>query len=307
MNLTGIHHLTAMASDPQRNLDFYAGVLGLRLVKKTVNFDDPNTYHLYYGDRTGTPGTIPTFFPWVGAARGRVGAGSVRVTSLGIPQTALGFWMDRLTSSGVAYHMVQDLAGARGLEFSDPDGMVLRLVPTDSTPNPDSVWPLRVAAESAIRGIVGVEILVRVAQHSTRFLEALGFTLHSNVDGSSRYVLGHSFVDVVADLSAPRTILGAGSVHHVAFRIANDDQQKALLERLHSAGVQASPVMDRTYFHSIYFREPGGVLFEVATDAPGFVVDELEAELGQNLKLPEQYEDMRATLEASLVPLIAPQ
>lgn len=307
MNLTGIHHLTAMASDPQHNLDFYVGVLGLRLVKKTVNFDDPNTYHLYYGDRIGTPGTIPTFFPWVGAARGRVGAGSVRVTSLGIPQTALSFWMDRLTSLRVAFQMVQDLAGARGLEFSDPDGMILRLVPTDTPLNLDSLWLERVTAEVAIRGIVGVEILVRVAQHSTHFLEALGFTLQLEVGNSSRYVLGNSFVDVVADLSAPRTLLGAGSVHHVAFRIANDDQQKALLERLHSAGVQASPVMNRTYFHSIYFREPGGVLFEVATDAPGFTVDELEGELGQNLKLPEQYEPMRATLEATLVPLTSPR
>ena len=303
----GIHHVTAIAGDPQDNVDFYAGILGLRLVKKTVNFDDPNTYHLYYGDRAGNPGTIMTFFAWPGAMHGQAGTGQVTATSFAIPEDSLAYWMERLVQHGVRYERPERRLDETVLPLSDPDGLTIELVtrpggefePWEGSPVPQ---------EHAIRGISGVTLSEETAKETGDLLTGfLGFerAAEEGDGGRVRYAAGESFADVV-EASTPG-VEAVGTVHHVAWRAPDEETQKAWREEIEARGFNVTPVLDRKYFRSIYFREPGGVLFEIATDAPGFPVDEPASELGETLKLPPWLDERRADIEASLPPIRPPR
>lgn len=306
-----IHHVTAIAGDPQRNLDFYAGVLGLRLVKLTVNFDDPGSYHLYFGDETGAPGSILTFFPWPDGQRGRQGTGQVGAISLAIPPASLGWWIERLVRHGIRYDGPARRFDEQVLAFADPDGLLLELVATprvaDVAPWPDGPVP----AEHAVRGLHGVTVWEDGDQGSAEFLAGLMGLRRVGEEGNRlRFESAAAGVGTVVDLRrVPGFWAGAsgvGTVHHVAFRAPSDEAQLEHRARLVAAGVAVTPVVDRQYFHSVYFREPGGVLFEVATDPPGFTLDEPAAELGTSLKLPPMYEAMRDRIERTLPPVRLP-
>jgi len=308
---SGIHHITAIAGDPQRNLDFYAGTLGLRLVKRTVNFDDPGTYHFYYGDRTGRPGTLLTFFPWAGAYAGRPGAGQATVTSFAVPAGSLTYWEDRLGARLALAPTRHQRFGAGTLRFTDPDGMALELVEHRSageTPvHPESALP----AAQAIRRFHGTTLTLRGVDATAQILtEVLGLAPNGQDGAYARFSPADSeggVIDLLREPSAPAGSLGAGSVHHIAWRAADSAQQLELRGRVLGQTLSVTPVVDRQYFQSIYFREPGGVLFEVATDGPGFLIDEPEATLGEALKLPPQYESERATIESVLAPITLPR
>jgi glyoxalase family protein len=303
--IVGLHHVTAIASDPQRNLDFYTQVLGLRFVKRTVNFDDPGTYHFYFGDDTGTPGTILTFFPWPGMARGRRGAGETIATAFSIPVGSMTYWRDRLCSKGVATEENLHFGGMH-LSFSDPDGMVLELV---EHPEAQAVRAPRysdVPAEHAIQGFFGTTLLEQSLMRTQGLLDRMGYQKLGEDGDRSRYApqgnaLGR-FLDVVVNKNAKQGHMGAGTVHHIAFRASNDSAQLDWQREL-GQYVSVTPVQDRTYFHSIYFREPGGVLFEIATDAPGFLIDEPAESLGEALRIPEWFEPRRSTIEARVQPI----
>jgi glyoxalase family protein len=306
-----IHHVTAIAREPQRNLDFYAGTLGMRLVKLTVNYDDPGTYHLYYGDELGRPGSLLTFFPWTGGRPGRQGTGQINGIGLAIPPASLGYWVERLLSRGVRYEGPSRRFGEQVLAFADPDGLLLELI---ATPRLGQLAGWRdgpVPAEHAIRGVHGVTIWEDGDAGSAGFLtERMGFRESREEENRVRLESGDEGLGTVVELRrAPgfwRGSDGAGTVHHVAFRAADDAEQAARQEELRGRGVGVTDVRDRTYFRSIYFREPGGVLFEIATDGPGFTLDETPAELGTSLKLPERYESMRERLTVALPPIRLP-
>lgn len=307
--LRGIHHVTAVTSDPQRNVDFYAGVLGLRFVKKTVNFDDPGSYHLYYGDDVGHPGSIMTFFAWPGASRGRQGTGQLTVTSFSIPQDSVGFWLGRLRAHGIAID-----PGTRFdeevLSFTDPDGLRLELVAAAADDrSPPERGP--VDPGHAIRGFHAVTLSLASPEPTADLLtETMGFHAlqeHGNrlrFEADPRGPAG--VVDLLALPGEREGIVSAGTVHHVAWRTPDDDQQLAWREEVVGRGFQVTPVIDRHYFHSIYFREPGGVLFEIATDPPGFTVDEDATQLGSRLKLPPWLEPKRPEVERRLPPISLP-
>lgn len=308
---SGIHHVTAIASDPQRNLDFYAGVLGLRLVKRTVNFDDPTTYHFYFGDALGTPGTLLTFFPWPDARRGRQGAGQAAVTSFGIVPGSLGFWLDRLLRSHVAFDPpVSRFDDERVIAMRDPDGLLLELVASPRVPQQDDrgavvPWSGTVPDEHAIRGVYAVTLWEEGHQRTAELLTTeLGFTLAREQGSIFRYTAGDGapgrIVDVRVVPGLWRGVMGAGIVHHVAFRAADDAIQRTVRDELAGHGHNVTPQLDREYFRSVYFREPGGVLFEIATDTPGFTIDEPATTLGRALQLPEWLEPRRFEIEALL-------
>lgn len=306
--LAGIHHVTAISGDAQKNLDFYGGVLGLRLVKKTVNFDDPGSYHLYYGDRAGTPGTIVTFFVWPGAGRSKTGVGEPVALTFAVPKGSLDYWKDRLETAG---HVPQPRTNRWGIELlrvSDPDGMSVELV--ESTESGDnSYWASPgIPEEYAVRGISSVS-LVHTDLTGSRdlFTSGLGFKHLASDDDRARYAVGASFVDVIKARQDRHGRMGAGTIHHVAFRVGDDDAQAKWHGHVTRLGLPVSPVMDRNYFHSIYFREPDGVLFEIATDPPGFGIDEPAEALGTTLKLPSWYEAQRPQLEALLPKLVVPE
>jgi len=298
----GIHHVTAIASDPQRNLDFYVGLLGLRLVKRTVNFDDPETYHLYYGDEVGTPGSIMTFFPWPGARPGRQGTGQVAVTAFAVLPRALGFWVERLVRHGIRF----EGPTKQVISFKDPDGLMLEIV-AHAGAEARPAWGNApgIPREHAIHGFHGVTIWAEQGEATERVLvDTLGFRpVHE--DGSTRrFAVGDGGPGTIVDVRSVGGFVhgagGAGTVHHVAWRVPDDGAQLQMRERVTQAELDPTPVIDRNYFHSVYFREPGGVLFELATDPPGFAIDEPLAELGQRLMLPRQYEAQRAQIEAIL-------
>ena len=306
-----IHHVTAIAGDPQRNLDFYAGVLGLRLVKLTVNFDDPGSYHLYFGDETGRPGSILTFFPWPRGQRGRQGTGQVGTVSFAIPPASLGWWIERLLQHGIKYDGPDRRFDEQVLAFADPDGLLLELV---ATPRVADVAPWAdgpVPAQHAVRGIHGATVWEDGDRGTAEFLTSLmGFRQVGEEGNRLRFESAATGAGSVVDLRrVPGFWAGAGgvgTVHHVAFRAASSEAQLEQRARLESAGVEITPVIDRQYFRSVYFREPGGVLFEIATDPPGFTLDEPAAELGTSLKLPPMYEPMRDRIEHTLPPLRLP-
>jgi glyoxalase family protein len=306
---TGIHHVTAIASDPQANVDFYAGLLGLRLVKKTVNFDDPSAYHLYYGDETGTPGSIMTFFYWPGHdSRGRVGPGQMTGLTFSASQLSLDYWHDRLTRHGIAVEH-KTLFGEEVLVFADPDHIPCQIVAVaDDHRTGRASGSIPVAY--ALRGFHTAELTVRTAAPTEKLLTGeMGYRLVRREGNRARFEAGPGgsgrFIDVIGDATTVPGLQGTGTIHHVAWRVPDAESQLEMQERLADAGYDVSEVRDRYYFHSIYYRERGGILFEIATDAPGFPVDEPVASLGTALKLPPQFERARAQIEAALPPLQA--
>lgn len=301
--IQGIHHVTAIAGAAKRNLDFYTRVLGLRLVKKTVNFDDPGTYHFYFGNETGDPGTILTFFPWEGIAPGRRGTGQVTETAFSVPPNSLSFWQERLEQENVIYNKPARRFDEEYLTLIDPDGLKLELVARSDERPPYT--DQGVGEEHAIRGFQGVTLSLEGYQSTAEILtEVFGYSLTSEAVNRYRFTAADGEVASVIDLvdlpaGQPGHVAG-GSVHHVAFRVPDNEVQVEYREKLLSRGLNVTPPIDRDYFMAIYFREPGGVLFEIATDPPGFTSDEPLESLGQSLKLPEQYESQRAAIEQQL-------
>lgn len=305
--MTGIHHITAISDDPQRTVDFYTKVLGLRLVKLTVNFDDPRTYHFYFGNETGTPGSILTFFPWPGAANGSTGSGQVVAIAFAAPIGALQYWNRRLWKSALIKASESRRFGERVLRFQDPDGLQLEIVETERA-DPRMAWKGGpVAAAHALSGFHGATLCESVHEGTSELLDAMGYALQGREGDRLRYsadARSAAIVDVLHQPKAPIGWLGTGTVHHIAFRTPSDDQQLAWRRNLTDRGFRVTPVIDRTYFHSIYFREPGGVLFEIATDPPGFTVDEPADHLGERLMLPAWLETKRRQIERELPVLI---
>jgi len=304
-SILGLHHVTAIAGDPRTNVDFYAGVLGLRLIKKTVNFDDPSTYHLYYGDGVGSPGTVMTFFPWPGVRRGVLGSGQTHTTAFAVPQHSIEFWRRRLEESLVRAQKIERF-GVPGLAFADPDGLRLELLASARPADGRQPWDgSSVPADHAIRGFDSVTLLqADLDATDTLLVHAMGFRKVAEDGPRVRYEScgggPGTLVELLRDPTATRGRVAGGSVHHVAFRLADDDAQTAWQRRLFDAGHPTTEVKDRMYFHSIYFREPGGVLFELATDNPGFAVDEPVEQLGSRLCLPPWLESVRDRIEQAL-------
>jgi glyoxalase family protein len=309
--ITGIHHVTGITGDGQRNIDFYTSLLGLRLVKLTVNFDDPASYHLYYGDELGRPGSILTFFVWPGAARGRIGPPQVTTIAFSVPKEALPYWTDRFRQHNIHFMNPITRIGDQVMRFSDPEGLQLEL---NASPARDPRMPWTgggIPFEHAIRGIHSVTLSGELYEHTAGLLSStLGFRPEQQEGNRYRFGVGPggagALVDVLCMPDARHGALGAGTIHHLAWRTPDDERQEKWHRTLASAGYNSSPIMDRVYFKSIYFREPGGVLFEIATDTPGFMVDEPLDRLGGGLMLPRWLEPARNQMQAVLPPLQLP-
>ena len=306
-DIHGIHHVTALCGPAARNLWFYTHVLGLRLVKKTVNFDDPHSYHFYFGDRTGRPGTLITFFPHPGFRPGVPGAREVAVTHFAVPAGAAGYWSDRLNRAGL-FLTRESAAGRERLAFRDPDGTRLTVGESDVAAQGFEAPESSVPPERAITALAGVTTVVNELAPTAAFLTGtLGFQ-NVGAEGNRAWFepgagASGQRIEVVEDPAAPRPVLGVGSVHHVAWRVADDAARERVRSAVDGKVAGLTPTRDRQYFRSIYFREPGGVIFEVATDVPGFLIDEDEPLLGTALKLPPQFESRRTEIEAALPPL----
>lgn len=299
-NITGLHHITAMASDAQKNLDFYAGILGLRLVKKTVNFDAPDIYHLYYGDESGNPGTLMTFFPIPGLAQGRKGKGQLTVTSFSIPENSLDYWMKRLDKFRIPYQEPQQRFDDEVfLYIEDYDGLCIELVANNKNKR-KGFTDGHIPGEHAIRGFYGVSLSEDGYERTAALLnEKMDHKLITEKGNRFRFSASGTagdFVDILCSPDSVRGFSGSGTVHHVAFATGNDQSQQEVREKLMSAGLNVTPMVDRQYFHSIYFREPGGILFEVATSDIGLDLEHL----GEALKLPPWEEANRAEIEKGL-------
>ena len=297
---TGIHHVTSVAGSAQGNVDFYTGGLGLRLVKRTVNFDDPGTWHLYYGDRSGSPGTLITFFPWQGIQGGRRGVGETAATAYSVPANSLEGWA---VSLGVDREP-RERFGEPVLSLRDTDGSSIEIIGEE----PSCAEESRPDAESDIRGFHSVTLAVAQPESTARLLsDIFGFEMTGEEDGRLRFQVSGAgpgrIVDLVRPEEAGAARLGSGSVHHVAFRARDDEEQAVFREEILGTGIDVTPVQDRQYFRSIYFREPGGVLFEIATDPPGMLIDEPLETLGTELRLPPWYESARERIEAALPPI----
>ena len=304
--ITGIHHITAIAGNAQQNIDFYTGILGLRLVKKTINFDAPDVYHFYFGDELGRPGTVFTTFPFTGARKGIKGTGELTYTAFSIGKDSLEYWKERLKKFGIAVSDVLTRFGDSLIRFEDQDGMGIELVANGEDDRPGWTYG-QIPLEHSIKGFYGATLNLRAKELTEQLL-----TRHMDykfiAQEGERYRYGTEgkpgdIVDIVIDKSGNRGMQSAGTVHHIAFRTANMQSQLVIQEILMKNGYQVTEVRDRNYFKSIYFREPGGVLFEIATDEPGFAIDEDEAHLGELLKLPEWAEPSRKRIEAALVPV----
>ena len=306
--LPGIHHVTAICDDAQQNIDLYTGVLGLRLVKQTVNFDMPDTYHLYYGDEQGHPGTILTFFSWPDQPKGRKGTGQVGTVSFSIPKESRDYWVERLTRHNVMIVGPNPHFGEKVLSIFTPDGLTLELVAHQEADKFSGWKDGPIPAEHAIRGLHSVTLMeTNLERTSAMLTEVLGFKFVGVEGNRSRFKLGDdgiaTLVDVLTLPELTRGNIAVGSVHHVAWRTPGEEQQLAWREKLEKSGLSVTPVLDRQYFHSIYFREPGGILFEIATDPPGFAIDEPVEQLGTHLKLPPWLESERPMLEQTLRPI----
>lgn len=303
--ITGIHHITAIAGNAQRNYDFYTRTMGLRMVKRTVNFDDPGTYHFYYGNETGGPGTILTFFPWEGIAQGRAGTGLATEIGYSVPAGSLDFWAQRFRERGIKAGEVAERMGEAYLPFADPDGLNISLI-VPKTPDNRAAWTTpEVGDGAATKGFHSVTLTLKsIAPTAAILTDIFGHTLQQQDGNRYRFVtdagLTAEIVDLVEAPAASRGLNGSGTNHHVAFRVADEDTQGEYREKILRKGLNITPKINRDYFYSVYFREPGGVLFELATDNPGFTVDEPQAELGTHLKLPLQYEPMRTSIEKGL-------
>ena len=311
VGVRGLHHVTAIASGAQVNLDFYIGVLGLRLVKRTVNFDAPDVYHFYYGDAVGSPGSLVTFFPFENAAAGRAGTGMASAIAFAVPEAAFEPWVSRLAGDGRDFEGPTLRFGAQTIGLRDPDGLQIELV---AEPGLDSVIPVEggfqssISAEHAIRRLHSVSLCVEAPARTVRLLtDTFGYEPLGEEAGRQRFRARGgppaSIVDVLCQPDRMRGRLGAGTVHHIAFRVRDETEQLTWREAILSLGFDITPVLDRQYFRSIYFREPGGVLFEIATDPPGFAIDEAPETLGTALKLPLWLEPQRARIEQRLPPL----
>ena len=308
VKLRGTHHITAIASDPQRNVDFYTQILGLRLAKRTVNFDDPSTYHFYFGDRTGRPGTAITFFAWPGARRGTRGTGQVISASFTIPASSIAYWKARFAEHRVFCEEIPSRFNAPGLRLTDTDGLLLELIESTQLDDVDLKYESEVPQKFAIHGFHAPTLEVQQTGPTEELLKTLGFEMIGE-EGSRRRLSINSKstsaqVDLVERAEGQFGVNSAGTVHHIAFRCANDKEQSRWRKELVDIGLHVTPVIDRFYFHSIYFREPGGILFEIATEGPGFTVDEPVKQLGESLKLPPQYEQHRAEIERALQPIL---
>lgn len=307
--ILGIHHITAIAGDAKRNFNFYTKVLGLRFVKRTVNFDDPQTYHFYFGDEQGSAGSILTFFPWGEAVRqGRRGAGMATEIGYSVPEGSFDFWIKHFEENNVIYNKPAERFGEKYLTFLDPDGLKLELIIPKTPDNRKPYETETVKADVATRGFYNVTLTLNNVQATAKILTGIfGYTLIGQEGNRYRYTtdaIGTANVIDLVELPTEERGLGAnGTVHHVAFRVKDDETQMAFRKKIIDMGFQITPQIDRNYFHSLYFREPGGVLFEIATDNPGFTVDEPLEELGTHLKLPAQYESQRKQIEAHLVKL----
>lgn len=306
-HVNGLHHVTAISSSARGNVDFFTGLLGLRLVKKTVNFDDPETYHLYFGDRTGTPGTVMTFFPWEGVPPGRAGTGEVSASRFAVPEGTLHFWRDRLSGAGIAAG-TREAFGRPLLAFADADGLGLEIVEAPDDPRPgfaDGPVP----ADRAIRGFSGVGLTLADGTATAEILTALLGYREEGAEGPVRRFARPDApagtVDILTAAGTGPARQGAGRVHHVAFAVPDRAAQDAVRTAVADAGLAVTPSIDRSYFHAIYFRTPDGVLFEVATDEPGFATDEPVERLGEGLMLPPRHAHLRAHLERRLPPLAA--
>jgi glyoxalase family protein len=307
-SINGLHHITAISGPAQENLDFYSGVLGMRLVKRSVNQDDPGTYHLFYADAEGHPGTDLTFFPWAQMAPPRMGHGLAVEVSLEVPAGSLEYWGARLDKYGARTQAIETRFGDRTLALVDPHGMRLALVePAGAPARRFAPWNhSTVPAERQIRGLHGAQLWERDVAHTTGFLTTvLGFTRIGDENGWTRYGFENAagVVDVRDAAGERRGAWGVGTVHHLAWRVDDEAHQLAVRAQVESAGSHATPVIDRFWFKSVYFKEPGGVLFELATDGPGFAVDEDREHLGETLVLPPWLEPSRSRIESALPPI----
>jgi len=311
-SITGLHHVTAIASDPQRTLDFYVGLLGLRFVKRTVNFDDPASYHFYFGDARGTPGTILTFFAWPGARRGIRGTGQIEAPAFAIPPDSVSYWLDRFKEHHVPAEKTLARFGEEVLRFADPDGLAIELIASISSAGFEPWADSTVPVEHSLRGFHGVSIALEGYEQTAKLLtETFGYRLVERLNNRFRLAAPSEagagrIVDLLCRPDGSPGRVAAGSVHHIAFRARDDAEQLVWRERLVDLGYNVTPVIDRTYFHSIYFRESGGVLFEIATDPPGFTLDESLDELGNHLRLPPWLEPTRSQVEEVLPAIKVP-
>lgn len=303
--ILGLHHITAIAGNAQRNYDFYTRVLGVRLVKKTVNFDDPGTYHFYYGDEVGTPGSILTFFPWEGIQKGRTGTGMATTIGYAVPKGSLPFWANHFEILAVRQQPVSSQFGESFLSFEDPDGLQLKLIETDERDSRKQWTTAAVPAGVATKGFHSIELTVRNTNGTAKILtDIFGYNLLAQEGNRYRFTTGSiqtaNIVDVVEEPNGRPGINAGGTNHHVAFRVKDDVILMAFREKVLRAGLNITEKIDRNYFYSLYFREPGGILFELASDNPGFATDESVGELGTHLMLPPQYESSRRQIEAAL-------
>jgi len=312
-NIPGLHHVTAIASDPQRNLEFYVGLLGLRFVKRTVNFDDPGSYHFYFGDARGTPGTILTFFPWPGARRGIRGTSQIEATAFSISPDSVGYWLERLKQHRVVAERAAPRFGEEVIRFVDPDGLLLELIASKSLVSVEQ-WPdSSVPPEHALRGFHSVSAALEGYEKTARLLtDTFRYRLMEESGNRFRFASRDNtvpgrIIDLLCLPDAGSGHVAAGSVHHIAFRARDKQEQVQWREQLVDLGYNITPVIDRIYFHSVYFREPGGVLFEIATEPPGFTLDEKLEELGTHLRLPPWLDSARSQIEKILPPIHVPR
>jgi len=307
MLIDGIHHITAFAGDPQRNVDFYTGILGMRMIKKTVNFDDPKTYHLYYANEYGTPGTVLTFFPEEGMSKGSHGVGMQRTTSFSVHSSSLSYWENRLEKFKVQYKNPEKRFNDEVvLYFEDPDGLGLELIFNENDTRSGFTYG-HIPLEFSIKGFYSAELLEESYELTAGLLtEQMNHFLIAEKGNRFRFGTSDSpgsYIDIVCADDLVRGVSGSGTIHHIAFNTPSDQTHEQVREKISQRRLRPTPVIDREYFKSIYFREPGGVLFEIATSGPGFTIDENFDELGSSLKLPPQHEHMRAELEEKLTPL----
>lgn len=304
--VTGIHHVTALASDPQKNLDFYAGILGLRIVKKTINYDAPEVYHLYYGNEKGSPGTILTFFPYVGMPKGKKGNGQLTVTSFSISENSIDYWIQRLTKFNISIDIKTGFADESIISFEDDDGLGLELVANNQDTRIGFTYG-NIPLEKSIKGFYGVTLSEESYEKTANLLtQQLDHNIILEKENRCRYTTNGqpgTFVDILCNPESLRGVGGAGTIHHIAFATENDATQLQAREKLKIAGLNVTPVIDREYFHSIYFREPGGILFEIATLPPGFCIDEPLEHLGESFRLPPWEEKNRLKIERNLIPI----
>lgn len=307
--ILGLHHITAIADNAKRNFDFYTKVLGLRMVKKTVNFDDPGTYHFYFGDEVGTPGSILTFFPWEGIGRGSTGAGMATEIGYSVPAGSLDFWAARFDQFKVKHGAISESFGEQYLPFEDPDGLKINLIVSKTVDERKPWETAEVTAANATKGFHNIVLTVNNVKPTAAVLtEVFGYNFVATEGKRHRYstdAIGTAaIVDLLESPLEPRGRNSAGTNHHVAFRVENEEVLMQYRQKILDRGLNITQKINRDYFFSLYFREPGGVLFEIATDNPGFATDETVAELGSALRLPKQYEGSRASIEAGLPSLV---